>query len=185
MSVPLHWTADGLPVGLLFSGRFGDEAMAVTQEDPQHRVAHGDEPERCGAVQVCDEIPRGEGLVDDDPFVDVAAEGDGSLVLRRHAQREGVAGAVAANLFDEAVEPFDELVALAIVGAIGKPLRRDVDQAASGREVGRVERRPRRRVHALPFWWSLPGQGPACKVSGGRRSLCARRGLQHGDDLRL
>jgi amidase len=26
MSVPLHWTDDGLPVGLLFSGRFGDEA---------------------------------------------------------------------------------------------------------------------------------------------------------------
>ncbi len=26
MSVPLHWTADNLPVGILFSGRFGDEA---------------------------------------------------------------------------------------------------------------------------------------------------------------
>jgi Asp-tRNA(Asn)/Glu-tRNA(Gln) amidotransferase A subunit family amidase len=26
MSVPLHWTADGLPVGVMFSSRFGDEA---------------------------------------------------------------------------------------------------------------------------------------------------------------
>jgi Asp-tRNA(Asn)/Glu-tRNA(Gln) amidotransferase A subunit family amidase len=27
MSVPLHWTADGLPVGVMFSARFGDDAM--------------------------------------------------------------------------------------------------------------------------------------------------------------
>ncbi|MDO8287706.1 MAG: amidase family protein [Parvibaculum sp.] len=26
ISLPLHWSADGLPVGMLFSGRFGDEA---------------------------------------------------------------------------------------------------------------------------------------------------------------
>jgi amidase len=27
MSVPLHWTADGLPIGVLLTGRYGDEAM--------------------------------------------------------------------------------------------------------------------------------------------------------------
>jgi amidase len=26
ISLPLHWSADGLPVGLMFVGRFGDEA---------------------------------------------------------------------------------------------------------------------------------------------------------------
>jgi amidase/6-aminohexanoate-cyclic-dimer hydrolase len=26
MSAPLHWTPDGLPVGVMFSARFGDEA---------------------------------------------------------------------------------------------------------------------------------------------------------------
>jgi Asp-tRNA(Asn)/Glu-tRNA(Gln) amidotransferase A subunit family amidase len=26
MSVPLHWTGDGLPIGSLIFGRFGDEA---------------------------------------------------------------------------------------------------------------------------------------------------------------
>jgi amidase len=29
MSVPLHWTPDGLPVGLLFSARFGEEALLL------------------------------------------------------------------------------------------------------------------------------------------------------------
>ena len=29
MSVPLHWTSDGLPVGVMFSGRFGDEATLL------------------------------------------------------------------------------------------------------------------------------------------------------------
>lgn len=29
MSVPLHWTADGLPVGVMFSARFGDEATLL------------------------------------------------------------------------------------------------------------------------------------------------------------
>jgi amidase/6-aminohexanoate-cyclic-dimer hydrolase len=27
MSVPLHWTPDGLPVGVMFSGRFGEDAL--------------------------------------------------------------------------------------------------------------------------------------------------------------
>ena len=27
MSVPLHWTSDGLPVGVMFSGRFGEDAV--------------------------------------------------------------------------------------------------------------------------------------------------------------
>jgi len=27
MSVPLYWTKDGLPIGLMFSARFGDEAV--------------------------------------------------------------------------------------------------------------------------------------------------------------
>jgi Asp-tRNA(Asn)/Glu-tRNA(Gln) amidotransferase A subunit family amidase len=26
MSVPLHWSADGLPIGVMFSARFGDDA---------------------------------------------------------------------------------------------------------------------------------------------------------------
>ncbi len=26
MSVPLHWSAEGLPIGVMFSGRMGDEA---------------------------------------------------------------------------------------------------------------------------------------------------------------
>src|SRR6185295_10841578 len=29
MSVPLHWSADGLPVGVMFSARFGDDAMLL------------------------------------------------------------------------------------------------------------------------------------------------------------
>jgi amidase len=29
MSVPLHWTGDGLPIGMHFLGRFGDEATLI------------------------------------------------------------------------------------------------------------------------------------------------------------
>jgi amidase len=29
MSVPLHWSAEGLPIGVMFSGRFGDEATLL------------------------------------------------------------------------------------------------------------------------------------------------------------
>lgn len=29
MSVPLHWTADGLPVGVMFSARFGEDALLL------------------------------------------------------------------------------------------------------------------------------------------------------------
>ena len=29
MSVPLHWSADGLPIGVMFSARFGDDAMLL------------------------------------------------------------------------------------------------------------------------------------------------------------
>jgi amidase/6-aminohexanoate-cyclic-dimer hydrolase len=29
MSVPLHWTPDGLPVGLMFTGRYGEEARLL------------------------------------------------------------------------------------------------------------------------------------------------------------
>jgi amidase len=29
ISLPLYWTRDGLPVGLMFGGRFGDEATLL------------------------------------------------------------------------------------------------------------------------------------------------------------
>jgi len=39
MSVPLHWSANGLPIGVMFAGRFGDEAtlfrLAAQLEEAQ------------------------------------------------------------------------------------------------------------------------------------------------------
>jgi amidase len=29
MSVPLHWAPDGLPIGVQFAGRYGDEATLL------------------------------------------------------------------------------------------------------------------------------------------------------------
>ena len=29
MSVPLHWSPEGLPIGVMFSARFGDDAMLL------------------------------------------------------------------------------------------------------------------------------------------------------------
>jgi Asp-tRNA(Asn)/Glu-tRNA(Gln) amidotransferase A subunit family amidase len=29
MSVPLHWSSDGLPIGVQFAGRYGDEATLL------------------------------------------------------------------------------------------------------------------------------------------------------------
>ena len=37
MSVPLHWTTDGLPVGVHFFGRFGDEATLFDWRDSWKR----------------------------------------------------------------------------------------------------------------------------------------------------
>lgn len=45
MSVPLHWTSDGLPVGVMFSGRFGEDAtlfkLAAQLERAQPWDEHG------------------------------------------------------------------------------------------------------------------------------------------------
>ena len=30
VSVPLHWTADGLPIGVMLAGRMGDEATLIS-----------------------------------------------------------------------------------------------------------------------------------------------------------
>lgn len=30
VNVPLHWTEEGLPIGVMFGGRYGDEAMLIS-----------------------------------------------------------------------------------------------------------------------------------------------------------
>ncbi len=38
MSVPLHWSADGLPIGVMFSGRFGEDATLLRLAGQLERV---------------------------------------------------------------------------------------------------------------------------------------------------
>jgi amidase len=61
MSAPLHWTAEGLPLGLRFVGRFGDEPT------PPFRLAGQLEQTQPGAhrrpplLRGCSALPRIQG----------------------------------------------------------------------------------------------------------------------------
>ena len=39
MSVPLHWSKSGLPIGVQFTGRFGDEATLLQLAGQLERAA--------------------------------------------------------------------------------------------------------------------------------------------------